>query len=471
MAKMPRLLTEVDKIRRQVLTDVARLAFEGRVLREIEDMPYKLYEQGIRNYRCCQFKERAVLKERIRLALGEEPVQDREPLVNAAIRALKRDKVEGSMLRVIDIACDQCPIDAILVTDACRNCVAHSCVNSCPKKAIQILNGKAVIDKEKCVECGLCAKACSFGAIIHIKRPCERSCEANAISSGEDRHAVIDEEKCVSCGACTVGCPFGAISYRSEILPVIKKLNEKKPTVALVAPSIAGQFGRSVSLGQVLTGLKELGFSDVKEVAVGADEVAKLEAEEEINVFLTNSCCPAYKRYVEANFPELIPHISHQISPMAYMAKRVREQDPESFIVFIGPCLAKKEEDQKLVDAVLTFEEIACLFVAKNINLATLEPQPLTDSPSKLGLGFARAGGVSAALQSINPVKVKAVSGLGECKTQLLLAKAGRLDAEFLEGMACSGGCVGGPGTLVDASFSRRILEAEIKERDRFEEK
>jgi ferredoxin hydrogenase large subunit len=467
--QMPRLLTEIDKIRRQVLTEVSRLTFEGRLLREIEELPYKLYDEGIRNYRCCQYKERAVLKERIRLAVGQDPKRDREPLVNAAIKALKEDKVEGSMLRVIDIACDRCPIDAILVTDACRNCVAHNCVNACPKKAIQIINGKAVIDKEKCVECGLCAKACSFGAILQLQRPCERSCEVKAISSSEDRHAVIDEEKCVSCGACTVGCPFGAISYKSEIVPVIKRLKEKDDVIALVAPSISGQFGRSVSLGQVITGLKELGFSEIREVAVAADEVAKLEAEEEIDGWLTNSCCPAYKNYVTKHFPELKDHVSHQLSPMALMATQIRKEKPNSYLVFIGPCLSKKEEAQELVDAVLTFEEIACMFVARDINLATLGKSPYTDSPSKYGLGFAQSGGVSAALGTYKSVKVKTLNGLSECKKALLLAKANRIDAEFLEGMACSGGCVGGPGTLVDANFSRRVLQSEISEREKEE--
>lgn len=463
---MPRLLTEIDKIRRQVLTEVARLTFQGKLLREAEELPYKLYDQGIRNYRCCQFKERAVLKERIRLAVGEDPTQDREPLVNAVIRSLKRDKIKGSMLRVIDIACDRCPIDAILVTDACRNCVAHNCVNSCPKKAIHILNGKAVIDKEKCVECGMCAKACSFGAILQVQRPCERSCQVGAISSGEDRHAVINEEKCVTCGACTVGCPFGAISYKSEIVPVIKKLNDNAHSVALVAPAVAGQFGRSVSLGQVITGLKEMGFKEIKEVAVAADDIANLEAEEEINGWLTNSCCPAYKNLVEKHFPQLKDHVSHQLSPMAYLAKKVRTEDPNAFIVFIGPCLAKKEEAQDLIDAVLTFEELACMFVAKDINLAAIEGAPLTDNPSKYGLGFAKSGGVSAALGTHKDVKSKALNGLAECKTALLLAKAGKIDVDFLEGMACAGGCLGGPGTLVDSNLSRKILEAESASRD-----
>ncbi len=460
---MPRLLTEIDKIRRQVLTEVARLAFDGQILRKIEDLPYRLYDQGIQNYRCCQFKERAVLKERIRLALGEDPVLDREPLVNAAIRALKEEKVKGPMLKVIDIACDHCPIDAILVTDACRNCVAHSCINACPKKAIQILNGKAVIDKEKCVECGLCAKACMFGAIVHIQRPCERSCQAQAISSSEDRHAIIDSNKCVVCGACTVGCPFGAISYKSEILPVIKKLQGKKEVIALIAPAIAGQFGRSVAINQVIKGLIELGFTEVKEVAFGADEVANLEANEDTTTWLTNSCCPAYKKFIEKHFPELEPHLSEQLSPMAYLAQKTREEKPESFLVFIGPCLAKKEETCD-VDAVLTFEEIACMFVAKEINLATLTGTSLCERPTKFGLGFATSGGVSKAITNLKPIKIKAASGLRECKTMLHLAKANRLEADFLEGMACLEGCIGGPGTLVEAKFSRKVLEKEISE-------
>ena len=464
---MRRITSEIDKIRRQVLTEVARLAFEGRLLREIEDLPYKLFDNGIKNYRCCQFKERAVLRERIRLSLGENPVGDREPLVKAATQALKREKVEGPMLQVIDIACDKCPIDSILVTDACRHCVAHNCENACPRDAIHVINGKAVIEKDKCIECGLCVGACEFGAILKIQRPCERACQVNAISSGDDRHATIDPALCVNCGQCTISCPFGAISYKSEILPLILNLLDGRKVIALVAPSAPGQFGRNISMGQLFAGLKKLGFAQSLELGFAADEVAQREAAEMGDSWLTNSCCPAYKDLVQKRYPTLKEHISDLPSPMALAAQKIRESDPDAYLVFIGPCLAKKTEAPQLLDAVLTFEELACLFVARDINLSKLAPKKLEVRPSVYGRGFAASGGVARAVENHKKVKVERGDGLAECQRILTLAQKLGLDADFLEGMACPGGCVGGPGTLVDSAVSKRALAQDLKQSDK----
>ncbi len=461
---MRRIISEIDKIRRQVLTEVARLVFAGRLLREIEDLPYQLFEKGIKNYRCCEFKERAVLKERIRLSLGEDPVGDREPLLKAATRALKRKKVEGHVLQVIGIACDQCPIDSILVTDACRHCVAHNCENVCPRNAICVINGKAVIEKQKCVECGLCVGACQFGAILKIQRPCERACQADAIRSGDDRHAVIDPALCVSCGQCTISCPFGAISYKSEILPVILNLLAGKKLVALMAPSAVGQFGRGVSLGHLFAGLKKLGFTSCLELGFAASQVAEQEAAELGSDWLTNSCCPAYRKLLESRYPSLSGHVSKAPSPLALAAQKVRDSEPDAYLVFIGPCLAKKTEAPQLVDAVLTFEELACLFVAKDINLSLLEPLALEERPDAAGRGFAVSGGVAAAVSKHKNLKTERAEGLSECRRLLTLAEKQGLAADYLEGMACAGGCVGGPGVLVDGALSKKALAEDLKQ-------
>lgn len=464
---MIRITTEIDKIRRTVLTDVARLAFDGKLLREIEDLPYQLYDKGIKNYRCCEYKERAVLRERIRLALGQDPSGDREPLVKAATRALKAEQVTEPMLKVIDLACDECPIDRILVTDACRNCVAHNCENACPKDAIHVINGKAMIEKDKCIECGLCVGACQFGAILKIQRPCERACEVGAISSGEGRHAVIDQKLCVECGQCTVSCPFGAISYKSEILPVILKLLEGSKVTALIAPSAPGQFGRKLELGQLVAGLEELGFTDCVELGFAAAEIAEEEARELGDEWLTNSCCPAYKSLVEKHYPKLKDHISGSLSPMAHAAKQLKEEDPDNYIVFIGPCLAKKTEVPELVDAVLTFEELACLFVAKKINLSSLPAKEVELRPPQMGRGFAASGGVAEAIRSYKEIESEKGEGLLECKKILAKAEKLGLAVEFLEGMACQGGCIGGPGTMVDQNRGKRALLADLKEADK----
>ena len=438
--------TRIQYLKYQVLKEVAKEAWEGDLVENVLDIPKKIIPGKTPSMRCCVYKERAILQERVKLAMGGK-------------RAIP------SIIEVIDIACDECPMGGYMVTNSCRGCLAQRCYNACPKDAISFdSNHQAHIDKEKCVNCGSCAKACQYSAIENRKRPCENACPVKAIETNEDRAARINSEKCLNCGACISQCPFGAIMDKSYILDAIDYMvksndNRNFKVYALIAPAIADNF-REYRLGQVVTGLKKMGFYDVIEVAKGADMVAYDEAKElDEKGFLLSSCCPAFVSFVEKNFPDLKQYISHNLSPMAAIAKKMKEDDPECKLVFIGPCTAKKAEIMKdsvreYVDVALTFEELLALFDAKEIELDQLEDSKL-DQASYYGRVFARSGGLCEAmaqglkeLGSSIEFKPETCNGIDMCRIALLKKSKDLLDKNFVEGMVCSGGCIGGAGTL-----------------------
>ena len=408
--------------------------------------------------RCCVYKERAIVSERVKLAMGG-------------------NKENPNVIEVIDIACDECPVGGFEVTNACRGCLAHRCEDVCKFGAISFDNDHvAHIDKSKCMECGACAKVCPYTAIVSRKRPCQNACKIKAIAMNENRTAVIDNDKCISCGACVYQCPFGAIMDKSFILNAIdllKKSNDGRnyKMYAVVAPSISSQFTYA-KLGQVISGIKKLGFHTVVEAALGADIVSLSEAKELAEKkFLTSSCCPAFVEYIHKAFPDMEEYISHNISPMAAIAKYIKETDKDAKVIFIGPCTAKKAEVQKdsvkpYVDQALTFEELQALFDSRNIDITTLE-EGVLDNASYFGRIFARCGGLSDAVsealkeQKINDFELKPCScdGIEACRTALLKKQKNFLDANFIEGMACTGGCIGGAGCLTHGSKSKSEVD------------
>ncbi len=463
-------VTEVGKIRRRVLSELARMTYAGTLQDDVREILQNVVTEGGPRYRCCVHKERAVLQERIKLALSQ-PLDI--PLEDAAGKALAGEMLDIPIVNVMPEACDSCPIDKFIVTDACRNCVAHHCINSCPKSAIMVVQNRAYIDKSKCVECGMCKRSCQYGAILEISRPCERSCDVKAIHADSYRKASIDEAKCVSCGACKIACPFGAISDRSMLVQVIQKMKTHK-VIAMLAPAFIGQFGLKLRTGQVIEAIKQLGFAEVFEVSFGADIVAVEEANEFIATkdersFMTNSCCPAFADMVVKHLPTLADHVSTTVSPMVATGKVIKKQDPEAIVVFIGPCIAKKGEglrNREYIDYVLTFEEVAAMMVGKGINAAEVEDSEYASMASRDGNSFAKAGGVmQAVLDAVHTaepeisIKAQRAEGLGNCKISLLQMKAGKLDANFFEGMACMGGCVGGPATLTDLRVTNKLVE------------
>ena len=449
--------TKVQYLKYKVLRQVAHEAWNDTLLQNLIDIPQKIVPGKQSTMRCCVYKERAILGERVKLAMGG-------------------DKENPNVIEVIDIACDECPAAGYEVTDSCRGCLAHRCEDVCKRGAISFdHNHVAHIDKSKCVECGQCAKVCPFAAIVNRKRPCQNACKVKAISINDDNAAAIDNNKCIQCGACVYQCPFGAISDKSYILNVIDILkksqnHEKYKVYAVVAPSISSQFTYA-KLGQVISGLKKLGFFTVVEAALGADMVAMEESKElSEKGFLTSSCCPAFVQYIKSAFPALVPYVSHNLSPMAMLAKYIKETSKNAKVVFIGPCTAKKAEAQldsvkPYVDAVLTFEELQALFDSKDVDITTLSEDVL-DNASYYGRIFARSGGLSdAVVQALTEQKIdfkaKAAvcDGIEACKTALLKKSKNVLDANFIEGMACVGGCIGGAGCLTHGEKNKAQVD------------
>lgn len=449
--------TKVQHLKYKVLREVARQAWNDTLFDNLLDIPKTLVPGNEPTMRCCVYKERAILAERVKIAMGG-------------------DKLNPNVIEVIDIACDECPVGGYEVTNACRGCLAHRCEDVCKKGAITFDNNHvAHIDKSKCVECGACAKVCPYTAIVSRKRPCQSACKIKAISMNEQKAATINNDKCTACGACVYQCPFGAImdkSYMVNVIDIIKKSEENKKykVYAVVAPSISSQFTYA-KLGQVISGLKELGFFTVVEAALGADMVAMAESKELAEKgFLTSSCCPAFVSYVKSAFPALAEHISHNLSPMAALAKYIKETSEGAKVVFIGPCTAKKAEAQlesvkPYVDSVLTFEELQALFDSKDIDITTLEEDVL-DNASYFGRIFARSGGLSDAVaqamkeQDIEfDLKPAVCDGIEACRMALLKKSKNVLDANFIEGMACIGGCIGGAGCLTHGEKNKSEVD------------
>lgn len=450
--------TKVQHLKYKVLREVARLAWNDTLLDNVLGIPKMIVPGTEPTMRCCVYKERAILGERVKLAMGG-------------------DRDNPNVIEVIEIACDECPMSGYEVTNSCRGCLAHRCEDVCRKGAISFDHSHvAHIDKSKCVNCGACAKVCPYTAIADRKRPCENACKVKAISMDANKAAIIDNEKCIACGACVYQCPFGAImdkSYLLDAIDLIKKSEggKKYKVYAVVAPSVSSQFTYA-KLGQVIRGLKELGFYTVIEAALGADMVAYAESKELAEKgFLTSSCCPAFVSYMEKSFPELLPLVSHNLSPMAVLAKYIKEHEAPCKVVFIGPCTAKKAEAQKssvkpYVDVVMTFEELQALFDSRDLDITVL-PEDVLDNASYFGRIFARSGGLSDAVtqglreHGMTDFELKAVpcDGIEACRTALYKKSKNMLDGNFIEGMACVGGCIGGAGCLTHGEKNKSEVD------------
>lgn len=447
--------TDVQKLKYEVLRELARHAYEGRAAESYIDIPKKLAPGPKATMRCCVYKERAILTERVRIAMGG-------------------DANDPNVVEVIGIACDECPVSGYQVGPDCRGCIAHRCMAACPKGAISLdENRHACIDPKRCVGCGKCAAACPYSAIANHRRPCENACKVKAIHMDGDHRAAIEADKCIGCGACVYQCPFGAIQDKSALTQAIEIVrgSGQYKAYAIVAPSISSQFGYA-KLGQVITALKKLGFFSVVEAALGADMVAWREANElKEKGFLTTSCCPAFVRYLGQSFPALKPYVSHTLSPMAELAKYLKKTDPTAKTVFIGPCTAKKQERKRpdvapYVDCVITFEELQAWIDSRDFDLAAL-PEDVLDNASFFGRVFARSGGVSSAVRqalteqnsdfSVNPA---VCDGIEQCRVALLKKSKNMLAENLIEGMACVGGCIGGAGCLTHGDKNKSDVDA-----------
>ena len=241
-----------------------------------------------------------------------------------------------------------------------------------------------------------------------------------------------------------------------------------------------GQYGPDATPAKLKAAMRILGFADVVEVAIGADLCTVEEAHDFLKEvpekldWMGTSCCPAWSMMAKTLFPQFKDNISMALTPMVITARMVKKDFPGCKVVFVGPCAAKKLEAIRAdirsdVDFVLTFEELAGIIEAKDLDLDNLEVDPAEMDlcyASAAGRGFAQSGGVAKAvadkIKEWHPdmdVKIASAQGLAECKKLLMLAKAGKYNGYLLEGMGCPGGCVAGAGTLRPVKESTASVE------------
>lgn len=455
----------VIKIKHDVLYEVAKLAFADELEEKRDGIAQSLIPGPTPQFRCCIYKEREIIRQRVRLAEGKAPgMHD-----------------DGNIVQVISSACEDCPISSYVVTDNCQNCIGKACINACNFGAIEMGRHRSHIDASKCKECGKCAQACPYHAIVALKRPCKFSCPVDAISYDENGISVINEEKCIRCGLCIHRCPFGAIGSKTFIVDVIKAIKSEHPVYALVAPATEGQFGEHITMNSWKKAMKAVGFTDLVEVGLGGDMTAAYEAEEWAEAYkngkkMTTSCCPAFVNMVKKHYPELIENVSTTISPMCAVSRMLKAKEPDAVTVFIGPCISKKSEvkDHAIegnADYALTYSEIRAIMHARNVELE--EDDNSYQESSIYGKRFANSGGVTeAVLQSLKEsddeiaATVNKCNGAAECKKALLLMKVGRLPEDFIEGMICEGGCVGGPSAFRPQASFKKNRETILSEAD-----
>ncbi len=478
------IYTSVNNIRRMVFAEVANLSYkyeEGN-LRDMDMIPYKIIPGEESTYRDSVFLERAIVNERIRLAMGL-PVRtaaEHAPVSVGAEEAAKSEKYyQPPLINVIKFACHKCPDNEVVVTDQCQGCLAHPCVEVCPKGAVSIKNGKSHIDQDKCIKCGRCVSVCPYKAIMKMERPCAKACGMKAIESDEFGRAEIVQDKCVSCGMCLANCPFGAIADKAQIFQTIQAIKSDVPVYAAIAPAFAGQMGPDMNRSKLRAAFQALGFEDAIEVAIGADLCTLQEAEDFIEEvpekipFMGTSCCPAWSVMAKKEFPDHADCISMALTPMVLTGRMIKKEHPGCKVAFIGPCAAKKLEASRRsirsdIDFVLTFEEVMGMFQAKEVDFKTLPAAGSLHGASGDGRGFAVSGGVAEAVAEVikkkypdREVKLEKAEGLANCKKMLQMAKAGKYNGYLLEGMACPGGCVGGAGTLAVPSKSAAAVKKE----------
>jgi [FeFe] hydrogenase (group B1/B3) len=470
------------RLHREVLIRVCESLLSDDVGRQIDRLPLAMRPRGGPATRCCVYRDRALIKYRVMAALGfpvEEEADELTPLSEYARRASEvetKPPANRRLLSVLSDACAGCEADHYFVTDACHGCLARPCMVNCPKSAIQIVAGHARIDPSLCVKCGKCTKVCPYHAIVYVPQPCEDACPVNAISRSDDGKQQIDERRCIHCGKCRKACPFGAVLEVSELARVIRLLHGSKQTVALAAPALAGQF--NAKFGQIVAALRKVGFDEVVEVAAGADQVAALEAAEFVErraeglPILTSSCCPAWACAAKT-IPAVADCVSKTPSPMRLAAEEAKRRWPDAATVFISPCIAKRAEaaTDDAVDAVLNFEELGAILVAWGVEVESLEASAADCPGGREGRGFAKAGGVAAAIARHVPPDVPFVPKLVQGLDRKTIKSLGLLPrtadgANYFEVMSCEEGCVGGPSVLCNALLAGRRVAEVVAETD-----
>ena len=464
-------------IRRELMAKLIALYKADRLIEDIDRIPVEMKPKNTKaRGRCCIYKERAILKYKMLPILGyaiHEEDDELTPLSAYAKEALERKETKKTILTVVDESCTACVKTNYVVTNLCKGCVGRPCYMNCPKDAITFMeNGQAHIDHVKCINCGICKSACPYHSIVFIPVPCEEACPVKAIQKDDNGIEYIDEDKCIYCGKCVNACPFGSIYEVSQLFDVLTSIKRGKQVVAIMAPSIMSQFDHSVHA--IKAAIEKIGFTEVVEVAYGAMETTKREGQElqdkleSGQQFMTTSCCTSYVELVNKHVPEMKPFLSHTASPMYYTVEIAKARYPEAKIVFVGPCVSKRKEvmDHPDIDYTLTFEEIDCLFTGLGIEIETVSSEQ--ETAPLAGRDFARAGGVIAAVQQMYPnvaVKPVQVSDLHKKNVALLRAYAkGKAPGNFIEVMACEGGCISGPCGKIDYAKAAKIFKKQMGE-------
>lgn len=309
---------------------------------------------------------------------------------------------------------------------------------------------------------------------------CTVNCLFEAIKRDEQGKLIIKSD-CVGCGDCIKECKHNVLAERSDLIPLLELLEEKEiPVYAMIAPAFSGQFSEEVTSGKLRSAFKKLGFYGMIEVALFADILTMKEALEfqhsihDNNDFvLTSCCCPLWVALIKKSYHELVSHVPPSVSPMVACGRGIKKIRPGVKTVFIGPCLAKKAEAKEpdikdAVDFVLTFQEVAELFKEMNIDPLTM-PEDNSDHSSKAGRIYARTGGVSEAvkttLKRLNPefnfdLTSQTANGIIDCKKMLNQISKGDIHANFIEGMGCVGGCVGGPKRIIPKEEGTKHVNA-----------
>ncbi len=474
------LSNNVMIVRHRLMTELVKLWSAKELVEKIDYLPIQLSPKGSAHPgRCCVHKERAVWKYKSLPLLGLDMSNETDeltPLSEYARMACKRvennEKPKDNILCVIDEACSSCVQANYEVSNLCRGCIARSCQANCPKGAVHMSgkDGKAWIDHKACSNCGICHRSCPYHAIVYIPVPCEEVCPVRAIKKDANGIERIDESKCIFCGKCINACAFGAIFEVSHVFDVLNNIRKGEEVVAIVAPSILSQFEAPIE--QVYGAIKQIGFSDVIEVAQGAMDTVRneghelLEKIEEGQAFMTTSCCPSYVELVDKHIPDMRKYVSSTGSPMYYTARIAKEKHPNAKIVFVGPCVAKRREAQRdeAVDYVVTFEELASVFEGMSIKIEEAEPFEMPFKSVREAHGFAQAGGVMGAVKAFlksAAVGSVQIADLNKKNIAMLraFAKTGKTPERFVEVMACEGGCITGPSVFNSQSAKRQLAK------------
>ncbi len=469
-----------NQLKNEILTRLIEAFYANDFAEEARLIPFVMRPKGHEvPFRCCIYKERAILRDRTIAGLGFsiEATDESERVARLAKKALEREVPEKNPLTILQTACQACVPARIYVTDLCQGCVARECKHACKFDAITISDNKSSIDPAKCKNCGLCVSACPYQAIAKRIVPCEKACPVDAIFKDESGEVKIDFDNCIFCGKCVGACPFGAVHEKSQIIDVLKQIKSGAKVVAMVAPAIMGQF--ECTPQQLKSAIQKLGFNEVYEVAQGADITIKNETDEfeqrleEGAEFMTTSCCASYNEFVKKHLPGLQPFVSHTKTPLYYTAELVKKEHPDAVTVFFAPCVAKRIEaaENPNVNYVINYEELNAWFNAGTNGANEWgEGSDFKYNASAGGRGFAGTGGVAKAVQSLLPDDIPTqaliINGLDKesIKSLKTYAKTGECDAgNLIEVMACTGGCLGGNATVSEYKAAAKRLEQYVE--------